>query len=91
MGARRVLASIVQAEGARVVVRVYKQEGDEVERVDWRSGAFGSDEVEELLCLSISDSVPRRRPDRPVRGRGVRRARRRLGGEQGASKRNRST
>ncbi len=51
---RRVLASIEQAEGSRLTVRVYEQEGEEVERVAWRSGEAAK---ELLSCISPPDCM----------------------------------
>jgi hypothetical protein len=89
MGGRRVLASIVESDASLLVVRVYEQDGDEVERIDWQSGLFDEERVQDLLCLSISNCVPRRRADRTM-GRGPRRARSILGGEQRLRKRDRA-
>lgn len=55
----RVLASIEDAGGSEVIVRVYKQEGDEVERTAWCAGEFGAGDVAELLRGGAPQLVPR--------------------------------
>ncbi len=65
MGHRRVLASVEQFEG-ELSVSVYRQDGNEVERVACETGDFRGEQVERLLRgWNPAESV--RRTHRPLR------------------------
>jgi hypothetical protein len=86
MGRQRILASVERTESAGVTVRVYQQDGDEVERVAWKTGHFCEREVAALLRLNSADLVPRGRPRRTRGGTGAR-DERVVGAEQPGRKR----